>query len=444
MSTISVIGTGYLGATHAACLADLGFEVIALDTDPAKIESLRAGRLPFFEPGLPELLEKHLSSGRLRFTDSYEDAATADLHFLCVGTPQRAEGMAADTSQVFAAVNALVPRLSGDTVVVGKSTVPVGTATDLQRRADDLAHDGVHVEIAWNPEFLREGHAVQDTLRPDRLVFGINGEAGEKALREVYAALLDDGIPLVVTDVVSAELVKVSANAFLATKVSFINAVSELCEATGGDVTAVADALGHDHRIGPAFLRAGLGFGGGCLPKDIRAFMARAGELGVDQAVAFLREVDGINMRRRQRVVDLAVEELDGSVFGRRIGVLGAAFKPLTDDVRDSPALDVAAQLHLRGASVVVHDPQAVDNARKLFPALGYATDVERALRDVDLVLHLTDWQEYRDLDPGELAGLVTQRRVVDARNALDSTRWREHGWTVRAIGRPRMTPIET
>lgn len=441
MKTVSVIGTGYLGATHAACLAELGFEVVGLDTDPAKIASLGEGRLPFFEPGLPDLLRKHLSTGRLQFTDSYEKAAAADVHFLCVGTPQRADGMAADTSQVAAAVRALVPHLASDAVVVGKSTVPVGTAADLQRLADDLARDGVKVEIAWNPEFLREGRAVEDTLRPDRLVLGVRGPAGEKALREVYAQLLDRGTPLVVTDVVSAELVKVSANAFLATKVSFINAVSELCEATGGDVVAVAEALGHDDRIGHAFLRAGLGFGGGCLPKDIRAMIARAGELGVDQAVTFLREVDSINMRRRQRVVDLAVEELGGSVLGRRIGVLGASFKPLTDDVRDSPALNVAAQLHLRGASVVVHDPQAVDNARRLFPTLGYATEIEHAAQGADLLLHLTEWREYRDLDPGTLAGLVACRRIVDARNALDTDRWRSHGWAVRAIGRPRMAP---
>ncbi|WP_163541838.1 UDP-glucose dehydrogenase family protein [Occultella kanbiaonis] len=441
-TTISVIGTGYLGATHAACMAELGFAVIGVDTDPAKIADLSAGRLPFYEPGLPELLRAHTDAGVLRFTTSIAEAADADVHFLCVGTPQRADGLGADTTHVRAAVAGLVPHLRRDALIVGKSTVPVGTAHELQAVADALAPEGVRVEIAWNPEFLREGRSVEDTLRPDRLVLGVTSEAAEQTLRTVYERAIGSGTPVVVTDLVSAELVKVSANAFLATKISFINAVAELCEATGGDVTDVSRALGHDARIGHAFLKAGLGFGGGCLPKDIRAMMARAGELGVDQALTFLREVDDINMRRRHRVVDMATDEVGGSLLGRRVAVLGAAFKPLTDDVRDSPALNVAAQLQLRGAQVRVYDPQAMDNARAVFPTLAYADSAADALAGADLVLLLTEWSEFLELDPAQAGDLVAQRRVIDGRNALDTDAWRRAGWSYRGLGRPRMEPI--
>jgi UDPglucose 6-dehydrogenase len=439
---ITVVGTGYLGATHAACLAELGHTVVGLDTDPATVASLGRGELPFFERDLPELLREHVASGRLTFTTDPAAAAGSELVFVCVGTPQRPDGLAADTSQVTDAVRAVVPHLRSDCVVVGKSTVPVGTAAGLQDLADSVAPDGVGVRVAWNPEFLREGHAVEDTLRPDRLVLGVADETAEKVLRELYAPLVDDGVPMVVTDLASAELVKTSANAFLATKISFINAVAELCEATGADVVAVAEALGHDERIGRHALGAGLGFGGGCLPKDIRALMARAGELGVDQALTFLREVDAINMRRRQRVVDLATEELGGSVLGRRVAVLGVAFKPGTDDSRDSPALNVAAQLQLRGARVVLYDPQATANARRAFPTLPHADSATAAVTGADLVLHLTEWPEFRALDPASLAALVGTPTVIDGRNALDSDLWRAAGWTVRGLGRPRLGPL--
>ena len=437
-ATIAVIGTGYLGATHAACLADLGFDVIGLDTDAAQISELAAGRLPFVEPDLPDLVARHTRSGRLRFTTDVAEIVAADLHFLCVGTPQLPDGLAADTRYLVSAVTELVPRLRSDALIVGKSTVPVGTAAGLQRLAGQLAPAGVAVEIAWNPEFLREGRAVADTLRPDRLVFGVVSATAEKQLREVYRGVLDLGTPCVVTDLASAELVKVAANAFLATKISFVNAIAELCDATGGDVVAVAEALGHDDRIGRPFLGAGLGFGGGCLPKDIRALMARAGELGVDRVLTFLREVDDINLQRRQRVVEMATEELGGTVAGRRVAVLGAAFKPLTDDVRDSPALDVAAQLHLRGARVSVYDPVATENARRAFPTLRYADSVTDAVAGADVVLHLTEWAEFARLDPAALAGLVAQPVVIDARNALPADAWIDAGWTVRAMGRPR------
>jgi UDPglucose 6-dehydrogenase len=429
---MSVVGTGYLGATHAACMAELGHDVVGIDTDPAKVAALASGRVPFWEPGLDEVLQRGLESGRLRFTTDPADAAGARVHFVCVGTPQRADSPAADLSQVYGAVDALVPVLDADALLVGKSTVPVGTAAAIAERVHST---GAHV--AWNPEFLREGHAVEDTLRPDRLVFGVRDAADEGVLREVYAALLDGGTPLLVTDFATAELVKVSANAFLATKISFINAMAEVCEATGGDIVTLSAALGMDPRIGPQFLRAGLGFGGGCLPKDIRAFMARAGELGVDEALMFLRDIDDINIRRRQHTVDLAVEAMGGEATGRRVAVWGAAFKPDSDDVRDSPALHVAAALHDAGATVTVHDPRAVDNARRLFPQLEYADSPLEAARDADVVLLLTEWSDYRDLDPSTITPVVRQASLIDARNALDVARWRAAGWTYRALGRP-------
>ena len=434
---LSVLGTGYLGATHAACMAELGFEVIGMDVDQAKIDALTAGRVPFYEPDLEPLLRKHVEGGRVRFTTSYAEAATADVHFLCVGTPQRKGDYGADLRYVDGVVDGLAPHLDRPTLVVGKSTVPVGTAARLQQRIAELAPAGADAELAWNPEFLREGFAVEDTLRPDRLVVGTDSAKAEALLREVYATAISNGTPFLVTDFPTAELVKVSANAFLATKISFINAMAELCEATGADVTKLADAIGHDDRIGRKFLNAGLGFGGGCLPKDIRAFMARAAELGVDQAVGFLREVDAINMRRRSHVVDRARTACGGALLGKHIGVLGAAFKPNSDDVRDSPALNVSGQLQLLGAQVTVYDPRANDNAKALFPTLAYADSAVGACEGADLVLHLTEWKEFRDMDPAVLSAVVVGRVIIDARNALDPQLWRDAGWTYGSLGRP-------
>jgi len=435
---LTVIGTGYLGATHAACMADLGFEVLGLDVDEAKIDRLHRGEVPFFEPGLPELLAKHVETGRLRFTTSYEVAgAFGDVHFICVGTPQKRGEYAADLTYVNGCVRSLLPHLKEGSLVVGKSTVPAGTA---QRLADWMAAEGPPgAELAWNPEFLREGWAVHDTLHPDRLVIGVPPHGrGEAALREVYAPLLAAGVPLVVTDYATAELVKVAANAFLATKISFINAMAEVCEVTGADVKRLSQALSYDTRIGGRFLHAGLGFGGGCLPKDIRAFMARAGELGVDQALSFLKEVDAINMRRRARMVDLARELAGGSFAGGvKVGVLGAAFKPNSDDVRDSPALDVAAALRQQGADVCVYDPAANANAQQLQPELRFAGSTHEAVQGAHLVLHLTEWREFREMDPASLEGVVALKRIVDGRNALDKDLWRDAGWVYRALGRP-------
>ena len=416
-------------------MAELGFEVIGVDIDPAKVEILQSGRVPFYEPGLPEVLARNIVAGRLRFTTSIsEAAATADIHFICVGTPQQAGANAADLSQVFGSVQALAPHLRAGALVVGKSTVPVGTAALI---ADQLAITAPDVEVAWNPEFLREGFAVADTLHPDRLVIGVRGNRAEDLLRQVYAPLLADGVPFLVTDFPTAELVKVAANSFLATKISFINAMAEVCEAAGADITQLAEAIGYDPRIGNRFLAAGLGFGGGCLPKDIRAFMARAGELGAEEALAFLREVDQINLRQRTHTVNLALAALGGSFAAKNVTVLGAAFKPDSDDVRDSPALAVAAAIHNAGGNVVVHDPKALANAARVYPTLTYVEDVNEALANAELVLHLTEWPEYRDLDPGALPAAAKQRHLIDARNRLDPQLWRAAGWTYRALGRP-------
>ncbi|MDX6285636.1 MAG: UDPglucose 6-dehydrogenase [Frankiales bacterium] len=421
-------------------MAELGFDVLGLDVDQAKIDKLNAGEVPFFEPGLDELLRKNVDAGNVRFTTSYDEIAEfGDVHFMCAGTPQKRGEYAADLTQVNSVVNALGPRLQRECLVVGKSTVPSGTAARIARELTQLSPAGEAVELAWNPEFLREGYAVEDTLHPDRLVFGVHEEGGrgEEILREVYAPIISDGVPVIVTDYATAELVKVAANAFLATKISFINAMAEVCEAVSGDVTALAEALGHDSRIGRRFLHPGLGFGGGCLPKDIRAFMARAGELGVDQALSFLREVDAINGRRRVRMVDLARELVDGSFVDHRIAVLGAAFKPNSDDIRDSPALDVADAIRLQGATVTVYDPAALHNARRDYPRLNYAESAAEAARDADAVLHLTEWHEFTEMDPSHLSDVVRHKRIVDGRNALDAERWRAAGWTYRALGRP-------
>ncbi len=445
---LAVVGTGYLGATHAAAMAELGMRVVGVDTDQSKVDALSAGKVPFFEPGLPEMLTRNVDAGLLSFTTDLPSAVDgADVAFVCVGTPQAPASNAADLRYVDAAVTAVAAAATSDLLIVGKSTVPVGTADRLRgvvartvaaSVAAGTLPEGATVELVWNPEFLREGKAVDDTLAPDRIVVGGASPAAEALLRAVYAKPLSTGIPFVACDLPTAELVKVSANAFLATKISFINAIAQVCEVAGGDVAVLADAIGHDVRIGRQFLNAGLGFGGGCLPKDIRALMHRAGELGANWAVSLLQDVDEINMWQRQRVLDMAVEACGGSVLNRRVGVLGAAFKPLTDDVRDSPALNVAAALHLRGAQVTVFDPEAGEAARRLYPTLTYATSTEDAVRGVDVVLLLTEWDEFRTADPAALAPLTKHPVLVDARACIDPAAWRAGGWTVRTLGRPR------
>jgi UDPglucose 6-dehydrogenase len=434
---LAVIGIGYLGLTHAVCMADLGHEVIGLDADAGKVASAASGVAPFFEPGLEPLLRKNLDAGRLTFTTSYaEVGAFGEVHFLCVGTPQAADG-SADVSYLHAAADALAPHLCAPCLVVGKSTVPVGTARGLTRRIQTTAPAGAQVEVAWNPEFLREGSAIQDSLSPDRLVFGVTSDRSSELLRRVYAAALADGIPGLVMDLETAELVKVSANAFLATKVSFINAMAEICERVGADVVHLAEALARDERIGGRFLAPGLGFGGGCLPKDIRAFSSSASALGVESIADLLSTVDTINLNRRSRVVELTRQAVGGTLAGRRVTVLGLAFKPGSDDVRDSPSLHVCGLLSQEGADVTVHDPVAMENAARFRPDMRYADSVSEAAAGAEVVLHLTEWPDYRVIDPVMLGTVVARRNIIDARCALDEKLWRSAGWSFRGLGRP-------
>jgi UDPglucose 6-dehydrogenase len=434
---ITVIGTGYLGLTHAVCMADLGHQVLAIDVDEEKIAKAAAGEAPFFEPGLEPLLRKNLDGGRLRFTTSFAEIGEfGDVHFVCVGTPE-GESNQADLSYIHAATEALAPHLYSRCLIVGKSTVPVGTARQLMNRVRAAAPAGDLVELAWNPEFLREGFAVQDSLTPDRMVFGVTSEQAEAMLRQVYATPLAAGIPSLVMDLETAELVKLAANAFLATKISFINVMAEICEAAGADVVPLAEALGHDARIGRRFLSPGLGFGGGCLPKDIRAFRATASTLGVSSLVNLLSAVDDINLGRRDRVTALAREAVGGNLNGKRVAVLGVAFKPNSDDIRDSPSLDVCARLAAEGAIVSAHDPVAMPNAARKQPSLQCAGSVSEAAEGADLVLHLTEWADYQAIDPGALASVVSQRVIIDGRCCLDAGLWKEADWTVHVLGRP-------
>jgi UDPglucose 6-dehydrogenase len=414
-------------------MSSLGFTVVGVDTDPEKVALLQSGKLPFYEPGLDTLLEQEMKTGRLSFTTDFSAVKDADVHFVCVGTPQSKDGLAADLTYVKSAVAAIAPHLKDGSLVVGKSTVPVGTAQALRA---ELAKIAPQADLAWNPEFLREGFAVEDTLTPNRLVVGVANDRAEEILKEVYEPVIALGTPWIRADLPTSELVKVAANSFLATKISFINAMAEVCEAAGGDVTVLAKAIGYDPRIGSRFLQAGIGFGGGCLPKDIRAFMARAEELGAKQALEFLREIDAINLRARQRVIDVVRNELSEDLTQYKIAVLGATFKPDSDDVRDSPALDIAVQLHAAGAEVVIHDPQGIEPARKRFPNLDYAPDINDAIKDADLILHLTEWKEYRQIDPAAISSLVKSKIIIDGRNMLDRTMWRNAGWKFHALGR--------
>jgi UDPglucose 6-dehydrogenase len=449
---LTFLGTGYLGATYAICFAELGYDVTGFDIDEAKIAKLADGDVPFHEPGLDELLRRNLAAGRLRFTTSYAETADfGDVHFICVGTPQRADGMGADLTYVEASVTGLTHHLTRKALIVGKSTVPVGTADWIEQLVAKHTTPDLGIEVAWSPEFLQEGFAVEDVLRPNRIVVGVKTEWANGMLYAAHkgvfdlAATEDREVPLVVTDFATAELVKVAANAFLATKISFINAMAEVCEVAGGDVTQLAKAIGYDPRIGNRFLQAGVGFGGGCLPKDIRAFQARAQELGAGEALRFLHEVDLINLRRRGRVLQLAAELLDRrsgpagpDLSGTRIAVLGAAFKPNSDDVRDAPALAVAAALAKAGADVRVYDPEGMDNARLAQPGLAYEKSMNDAVHGAELLCVLTEWAEFRNADPIALGDIAAGRRVIDGRNCLDATLWAQAGWQYRGMGRPQ------
>jgi UDPglucose 6-dehydrogenase len=436
---VSVIGTGYLGLTHAVCMADLGHQVLAIDVDAEKIAKAAQGETPFFEPGLEPLLRKNLDAGRLRFTSSFAEIGEfADVHFICVGTPQVKDGTGhADLKYVYSAADALAPHLTRATLVVGKSTVPVGTARQLIARIRAAAPAGDLVDFAFNPEFLREGYAVQDSLTPDRIVFGVTDDASDVLLRQVYETALSSGIPGLTMDLETAELVKVAANSFLATKISFINVMAEMCEAAGGDVIKLADAIGIDERIGRKFLSPGLGFGGGCLPKDIRAFRATAADRGVTSLVNLLTTVDDINLGRRDRIVRLTRQALGDDLTGKRVAVLGAAFKPNSDDIRDSPSLAISGRLADEGAIISVHDPVAMPNAARVRPDLRYADSAHEAAEGAEIVLHLTEWTDYRTIDPEALRAIVARPVLIDGRCTLDAAAWRAAGWTVLVPGRP-------
>jgi len=437
---ISVIGIGYLGLVHAVCMADLGHEVLAIDVDTEKVAKAARGEAPFFEPGLEPLLRKSLDSGRLRFTESFAEIGEfADVHFSCVGTPQAKDGSDhADLSYVYAAADALAPHLKRPALLIGKSTVPVGTTRQLLGRVHAAAPAGDLVDLAFNPEFLREGHAVQDSLTPDRIVFGVTSERADQLMREVYATPLASGIPGLTMDLETAELVKVAANSFLATKISFINVLAEMCEASGADVIKLADAIGLDDRIGRKFLSPGLGFGGGCLPKDIRAFRSTAAEMNVTSLVDLLATVDNINLGRRGRIIELARQALGGELAGKRVAVLGVAFKPNSDDIRDSPSLAICGHLADQGAIVTVHDPVAMANAARIRPELRYADSVHEAAQGADILLHLTEWADFRAIDPAPLAAIVARPVLIDGRCTLDADSWRAAGWTVLVPGRPQ------
>ena len=430
---ISVIGTGYLGAVHAAVLASVGFTVVGVDVDENKIQMLNSGVAPFYEPEFEELLNEQIDSGRLTFTTSFAKIANADVHFICVGTPQLAGALGANLEYIYNSVDCVLPFAKPGSVLVGKSTVPVGTASKLRDKVKEFNKE---LDLVWNPEFLREGFAVEDTLNPNRLVLGFVEARSEQILKKLYDFNLSNDVPWVATNLPTAELVKVAANSFLATKISFINAMAEICEIAGGDITQLAQAIGFDPRIGNKFLQAGIGFGGGCLPKDIRAFMARAKELGANDSLEFLQEIDAINQRARVRTVNLVVKKLDDNVSNKKIAVLGAAFKPNSDDVRDSPALEIARMLQEQGADIWLHDPKAIAGAQKRYPKISYREDINEVLKDSQAVLHLTEWQIYRELDPQVVKSLVARPLIIDGRNALPAQKWIAADFEFVALGR--------
>ncbi len=441
---LSVVGCGHLGAVHAACMAEIGHDVLGVDIDEGKIALLNSGKAWFYEPGLDEMLVRHVASGRLRFTASFEEVAEfSSVHFLGVATPGLPDG-SYDLSQVIAAVTCLGRHLSGPSLIVGKSTVPPGTAASLLEVAARSSSAG-YVDFAWNPEFLREGRAVQDTLAPDRIVIGTASETAEEIVREIYRPLTDAGTPLVVTDLATAELVKGAANAFLVSKISFINAMADICAAVGGDVRSLTEALGMDPRIGPSFLRAGIGYGGGCLPKDVRGLAAFAVQAGAQTASELLTLLDKINTGRRERVVQMICEAvrglpsprqaLDGyPLAGRRIALWGVAFKPGTDDVRDSPGLDIAHRLQALGARVSVYDPMATANALAASPELEYAHSALEAAEKADAVVLATPWPEFAEILPAAAGVAVASMTVVDACQGIDADGWRTAGWKVLSL----------
>lgn len=431
---ITVVGMGYLGVTHAVTMSKLGHQVLGIENNLDRISALENGVLPFYEPGLEIALRDELLSGRLSFAKTHDLRTNeASVHFICVGTPQKEDSLGADTRQVFTAVRELSQWLKPKCVVVGKSTVPLGTAKAIRTLLEESSSP--EVRVAWNPEFLREGSALEDSLKPDRIVVGAWDSDTFAILREVYGPLIEKQVPFLEMDVDTAELVKASANAYLATKISFINAMAEIAEVSGADVGGLALALGFDKRIGNEFLEPGIGYGGGCLPKDLRSLIATAEELGAEQSIQMLKAVDSVNRRRRQRVVDMARQIL-GDVEGKKLAVLGVSFKPDTDDSRESPSLEVAFRLQNLGMEVVVHDPKALNQLRAKRTNIYYESDLEDALSGADLIFLGTQWQEYLDLDPFRVRELTCGREVIDGRNFLNRELWSKAGFRVHSLGK--------
>jgi UDPglucose 6-dehydrogenase len=431
---MSVIGCGHLGATHAACMASLGHEVIGVDIDADKVSLLNSGKGWFHEPDLDPMLANCIEQGRLRFTTDFAEAAEfAAVHFIGVATPGHPDG-SYDMSQLRAAVSSLVPHLRGNCLIIGKSTVSPGTAAALQSMVDGLLTPGqARVEVGWNPEFLREGCAVADTLRPDRIVAGTSSASAADIIREIYRPQTDAGIPLLVTDLPTSELAKGAANAFLATKISFINAMADICAATGADVSALAHSLGLDPRIGHAFLRAGIGYGGACLPKDVRGLGSFAQGIGAQNAALLLGAVDAVNQTRIGQAVSLVTETV-GEVAGSRVAVWGASFKAGTDDVRDSAGLLIAEQLRALGATVTVYDPMSSGNAMVAYPELGYADSAVTAAASADVLVVTAAWAEFAQVDAAEVARVVACKAVVDVCQGIDIASWRGAGWQVCSL----------
>jgi UDPglucose 6-dehydrogenase len=444
---ISVIGAGYVGLTTAACLAEIGHNVCCADNDERKLNLLRAGNVPFFEPHLEELVSGNCKAGRLRFDTTEAAVADSEVIFICVGTPPLENGEA-DLSAVANVARTIGQRAGRYRLVIEKSTVPVQTGQQLKRQLHLYASKGLHCDLVSNPEFLREGSAIEDFFHPDRIVIGVEREDAAARLREIYRPILEQTFccPVhadcavgkkpawIVTDTNSAELIKHASNSFLAMKISFINMVADLCEAVGADVTKVALGMGMDPRIGSAFLNPGIGFGGFCFPKDVQAFMRIAEKAGCD--FSLLKEVENINKRRIEQFVEKVRKEL-WVVRGRKIAVWGLAFKPNTDDVRFAPAIEVLRTLVREGAEVSAYDPQATEKAKAVFPDARYCATPYEAAQNAEAILIVTEWEEFRQIDWHRLRTVVDRPLILDGRNTLDATELTGHGFHYISIGRP-------
>jgi len=433
---ITIIGTGYVGLVTGACLSEFGHDVTCMDKDQAKIDRLLAGSIPIYEPGLDVLVKKSTHEQRLHFTTDLQDAVNqSSAVFLAVGTPSHRRGNGyADLTYVYEAARELAPHLRDYTVIIDKSTVPVGTAQQVKRivHTENPAAD---FDVASNPEFLREGAALSDFMRPDRVVIGSEAERAIAILKKIYNPLYLRDIPFVITSPETAELIKYASNAFLATKISFINEMSTICEAVGADVTALAKAMGLDGRIGGKFLHPGPGYGGSCFPKDTLALLRIAQEHGT--ASRLVEATVEVNSAQKARMVKKIRDAMGGSASGKTIGVLGLTFKPETDDLRDSPALSILPPLAEKGARIQAHDPAGMEEAKKLMPDLQYVDSPYEACQNADALVLLTEWNQYRALDLAKVKSLMKTPVFIDLRNVYDPAQMTELGFQYHSIGRP-------